>query len=70
MIVMGMRNKEIVQAAPLQGCFHILYGGIRAKSHAAVKEGGVIFANKKISFACFVRDAVNISVHVNITLFL
>jgi hypothetical protein len=32
-------------------------------SHAAVKQGGIFFSNKKIAFACFVRDAVNVPFH-------
>ena len=64
MVIMGMGNKEIVQWPAFQGVFNILYGAIRAKSHTAVKQRGIIFPDKKIAFACFVRDAVNILFHI------
>jgi hypothetical protein len=32
-------------------------------SHTAVKHGGVIIPDKKVAFACFVRNAVNVPFH-------
>jgi hypothetical protein len=31
--------------------------------HTAVKQRGMFLSDKKIAFACFVRDAVNVPFH-------
>ena len=63
MVIMGMGDKEIIQGSALQGVFNILYCNIRTMSHAAVKQGGILFADKKIALAGLVRDTVYVPFH-------
>jgi hypothetical protein len=60
---MGVRNKEIFQRSALQRVLDILYRGLRAMSHAAIKQGGIRFSDKQLAFACLVRYAVNVPFH-------
>ena len=64
MVIMGMGNKEIIQRSAFQGVFDILYCSVGAMGHTAIKQGGIFIPNKKIALACFVRDAVNVPVHI------
>jgi hypothetical protein len=67
---MGMGNKKIIQRqarlaiSALQGVFNIFDRLVGAMSHTAVKQGGIFISNKQITFACFMRYAINVPFHI------